>query len=132
MYAFVTGTGPAQRACIVGDVANCAIALGVRVAPFGVASDHFIPLVRADLLLTALEIGGKEAWSRSMVPEDSTVDQVLVAAAGIPLDSLIARWRTGLLARRPNATPINALTVALGAIWTAALLLAALGASRWA
>ncbi len=132
MYAFITGTGAAERECISGNMAGCSRALGFQPLLPGDSSRVFYPMVRADLMLTALEIGGKGAWQRAVHDPTSTAEQALVAAAGIPLDSLMARWRSGLLERRPNAPPVSGASAALAIAWTALLLLGATGAARWA
>ncbi|HEY3935610.1 MAG TPA: hypothetical protein VGL65_13445 [Gemmatimonadales bacterium] len=131
MYLLVTGTGPAQRACVRGDVQGCALALDVRRGSDSSAGGPFPPLLRADLLLTALDIGGPGAWSRFRDTGADGLEPALAAAAGIPADSLLVRWRAQLLAMRPTASPLTPSIVVLALGWTALALAGALGASRW-
>jgi hypothetical protein len=131
MYALVTGSGHAQRRCAGGDLPACAAAFGLVQSPGGDIGPAFSVFMRADLLLTALSVGGRDAWSRFRSAADSGIEPALVAAAAIPRDSLLGRWRAGLLALRPANGPISAGLGIAALIWSAALLLGALGASRW-
>jgi hypothetical protein len=131
MYSLVTGVGKAQRACVQGDAAGCAHAVGVRRSGDPNAGGEYYPLVRADLFLAALEQGGEGAWARLIAEEGGTVEQGLAAAAGMPADSMLLRWRDGLLALQPDRGPLDlpAAGVILG--WSALILAAGLGIARW-
>jgi hypothetical protein len=132
MYALVTGTGKAQRGCVAGDLADCASALTLG-APTGMESAHgYAPIVRADLLLTALELGGARGWGRFRQAAGQPIATALAAAAGMPADSLLAHWRSGLLVLRPSDTPVSLKQVLVAVGWTAGLLLGAMGVARWA
>jgi hypothetical protein len=92
----------------------------------------FSVFMRSDLLFTALSVGGRGAWSRFVSAANVGIEPALVAAAAMPLDSLLARWRGGLLALRPIQGPMTP-PVALAALcWSAAFLAGAIGAARWA
>ena len=132
MYALVTGTGRAQRRCVAGALAACAAALGLRAPTDRESGGGYTPIVRADLLLTTLELGGSAAWTRLREAEGELVETALAAAAGMPADSLLARWRSGLLTLRPTEAPVTLPGVLLALGWTAGLLLGALGVARWA
>jgi hypothetical protein len=131
MYALVTGTGRAQRDCIAGDLAACASALRLRAQGQQKSGSDYAPIVRADLLLTALELGGPAAWTRFRDAESEPIETALAEAAGMPADSVLARWRSGLLTLRPNEAPVSLSGVLLAVGWTAGLLLGALGVARW-
>ena len=131
MYSLVTGVGKAQRACVQGDAAGCAHALGIRRSGDPDAGGEYYPLVRADLLLTALEQGGEGAWTRLMAAGGGSVEQGLAAAAGIPADTMLLRWREGLLALQPDRGPLEVSSAGLILGWSALILAAGLAIARW-
>jgi hypothetical protein len=131
MYALVTGNGKAQRACVRGDSGACAYSLGLRQWPDSNAGAQYYTLTRADLLLTALELGGPGAWERLGASQHATIEARLAAAAGMPTDSLLVRWRDGLLALQPNRSPLTLSTAAVLLGWTILVLAAGLGIARW-
>jgi hypothetical protein len=131
MYSLVTGVGKAQRACVRGSAAGCAHALGVRPSGDPAAGGEYYPLVRADLLLAALEQGGEGAWTRLIAAEGGSVEQGLAAAAGIPVDTMLLRWREGLLALQPDRGPLDVSSAGLILGWSALILAAGLAIARW-
>jgi hypothetical protein len=131
MYTLVTGVGKAQRACVQGDAAGCAHSLGIRPSGGPDAGGEYYPLVRADLLLAALERGGEEAWTRLIANQNANVEQGLAAAAGMPVDSVLLRWRDQLLALQPDRGPLDLSAAGLILAWSALLLGAGLGIARW-
>jgi hypothetical protein len=132
MYSLVTGAGRAQRQCVRGDAEACAHALGLRRSGDPEAGAEYYPLVRADLLLAALEQGGEGAWARLVADEGGSVEQNLAAAAGLPADSLLLRWRDGLLALQPDRGPLDLSAAGLILGWSVLILAAGLGIARWA
>lgn len=131
MYSLVTGVGTAQRACVRGDAAGCAHALGVRRSGDPEGGGEYYPLVRADLLLAALELGGEGAWARLIAETEGTLEHRLAAAAGMPADSMLLRWRDGLLALQPDRGPLDVSSAGLILGWSALILAAGLGIARW-
>ncbi len=131
MYMVMTSTGKAERGCAEDKLELCAFALGLRVAPSSDLTGAYPPLVRADLFLTALEIGGPEAWSRIVAAHPARPEAALTAASGLTADSLLARWKNRIVALRPVEGPLQPTTALLAAGWVGALLLGTLGASRW-
>ncbi len=131
MYMVMTSTGKAERGCVDGNLDFCAYALGLRAAPSSDLTGAYPLLVRADLFLTALEIGGPGGWSRILAAHPARAEEALLAASGLPADSLLTRWRDGMMALRPNHGPLESGAAFLVAGWVGALLLGALGASRW-
>ena len=131
MYSLVTGVGKAQRACVRGDANGCAHALGIRRSADSGAGGEYYPLIRADLLLAALEQGGAEAWTRLIANEDASVEQGLAAAAGMPADAMLLRWREGLLALQPDRGPLDLSSAGLILGWSALILAAGLAIARW-
>jgi hypothetical protein len=128
LYGLVTGVGPAQRRCVSGEIRACASAMGLVPGEEG---PLYYQLMRADLLLTALEVGGSGAWIRLTSAPGEPMSDALAAASGMPIDSLLGAWREGLLARRPASRPIGGATVLVFAGWSALLLGVALGVARW-
>lgn len=131
MYGVVTGSDRAARGCVAGMLGHCAEALGLRHVPGTDPTAHFAPVVRADLFLTALEIGGSTAWARLRSAGNPSAEDALAAAAGMPGDSLLAVWRRRIMSQRPSQTPLEGKPILLAAVWTATLLAITLGASRW-
>lgn len=131
MYSLVTGVGKAQRACVQGDAAGCAHALGIRPSGDPDAGGEYYPLVRADLLLAALEQGGEGAWARLIAAADGGVEQGVAAAAGMPADSMLLRWRGELLALQPDRGPLDLSAAGLILGWSGLILAAGLGIARW-
>lgn len=132
MYAVVTGTGSAQRGCVTGSIADCAYALGLRDPVGAEPGSPYDPVVRADLLLIALEAGGADAWLRLNQPTGGNIEAALASASGLGIDSLIVRWRQGVLALQPKTAPLDSRQVLVLLGWSVMLLLATLGVSRWA
>jgi hypothetical protein len=85
------------RSCIHARVAS-ACDVAVRLTP---ASDAVPGSVRRTLLAVALEIGGDRAFDRLLSARGPARGQLL-AAAGIPADSLFSRWRARVAAARPS------------------------------
>jgi len=131
MYAVVTGTGKAQRNCVNGVLDDCGYALWLREPKTSSPGGGYPVFVRADLLLTALDLGGPDAWTRLRQASGSDVEPMLAAAAGMPIDSLLDRWRGQLLSLRPSERPLSMPRLLLGLAWMAVLMLGALGSSRW-
>lgn len=132
MYALVTGDGNAQRACVMGDLDACAYVLGLREPLTADPGGQYYPLARADLLLFALDQGGPGAWERLRNGPGASVEELLAAAADMPVDSLLSRWRQGLLAMRPDRGPISGITTLAFLAWSSVVLAASLGIAKWA
>ena len=130
MYVLATGTGRAQRGCAAGVLTDCASALRLRQPARPEPGGAYALMAREDLLLTALELGGPGAWTR-LAQARGPIEGRLAAAAGMPADSLLARWRSGLLALRPLEKRITLAQVGSAMAWTALLLLGCVGAARW-
>jgi hypothetical protein len=132
MYLFVTGTGAMERDCANGDVASCSYALDLEHAPAARTGSIYSPDLRTDLLYYALDLGGAGAWTRLRNATGPAMPAKLAAAAQMPIDSLLARWRTSLLVLRPAKAVLGGESALVALAWSVVLLLTALGASRWA
>jgi hypothetical protein len=128
LYQVVTGTGTTKEQCVGGDVPACAALLGLTAPGPG---PLFPRLVRADLVLTALDIGGPEAWHRFQKAASVSPTAALEAAAGVSTDSLITLWWTSLLETRSGEVPLppRAAVIAIG--WLGILIAGTVGAARW-
>jgi hypothetical protein len=122
-------TAATFRACAAGNDADCSELLGAlpgSALPKPLASD-----ARATLVHLALSLGGRDAYRRLLMNPTSPMAERLAAAAGTPVDSLVARWRAQVIASRPTTVllPVWAFAVALG--WTAVFAVCGLWSSRW-
>ncbi len=131
MYMIMTSTGKAERGCVSGDLATCAYSLGLRTAPSSDLTDAFPTMVRADRFLPALEIGGAGAWGRVAAVRPARAEEALTLASGLSADSLLTRWRAGMLALKPDVGPMPPESALLAAGWVGVILLGTLGVSRW-
>jgi len=131
MRALVTASGAVARRCAAGELSGCAAALGLRGPRLHQSDGSYGTFLRADFLLFALESGGPRAWARLNDPAPADLADRLAAAARMPADSLLAGWRRGLLSLQPAEAPVRAGGVLLALGWSAAILLGALGLSRW-
>ena len=119
---------PATEACVVGrSDSSCLAVLHAlpRIDP---------PLsaeARHSLARLALDVGGRAAYARLLRSPGRPLSERLASAAGVPRDSLMARWRTSILAARPKPVTFTApgAWAALG--WAVAFGLLALRSSRW-
>ncbi|HZE94376.1 MAG TPA: hypothetical protein VEZ49_06675 [Gemmatimonadales bacterium] len=86
---------------------------------------------RLVLAREALRAGGRDAYRRLVASSRAVIGARLSSAAGMDIDSLVARWRNDVLAARPKplALPWWASFAAIG--WTAFFGFCALRSSRW-
>jgi hypothetical protein len=117
---------PAQhlwKDCIDGRVvASCDQLARWRVIPIPLAG-----MTRLTLLDFAVAQGGPGAYSRMLGAHGSALD-VLARTAGIPGDTLIARWRAKVLGAAPREARPRLLEVLLAVAWT--IIFAALSVRR--
>jgi hypothetical protein len=117
----------ARRDCMgSGDGAACRTILTPShlTLPVGVAGRRF-------LVQQALELGGPGSFGRLTEPGDVTLEDRLSNAAGMPLDTLLARWGAAVRAAPSRGPARPAWELLLGAAWSALLLATLLGGSRW-
>lgn len=114
-----------QRCMDHGDLAACrSILTPARVLPPVGA------IGRQYLVQLALESGGASAFERLTADTGVTLEHRLAAAAGMPIDTLLELWSTGLRSvPRGPAAPGRELL--LGLAWSGVLLAMALRGSRW-
>lgn len=132
MYEFVTASGPRQRKCANGSLTDCMAAFALRGSDNNAGLDVYSQSARGDLLLTALEAGGPGAWERFTAAAASQgLAPALGAAARLPEDSVVARWRRDILARLPDNAPITSTSAAIAMLWILGIGGLTLGATRW-
>jgi hypothetical protein len=79
----------------------------------------------------AIALGGPDAYSRLRASHALPLDDRFAATAGVSSDSLVASWRSHVVAARPttpNTPPVTAMTTLL---WIAACGALSLRSSRW-
>jgi hypothetical protein len=86
---------------------------------------------RGVLVREALRAGGRDAYGRLVANPKAPIGTRLASAAGIPLDSLVRRWRARAIAARPAPLTLSwgASVAAMG--WTIIFGICALRSSRW-
>jgi hypothetical protein len=116
-------------ACGSGDDSACVELLAslpaqARPRPLNVTA-------RQLLVRVTLRIGGREAYQRLMSRPDQPIAARLVASAGIPVDSLVSRWRVELLEARPEPVTLPLVGPLVGLGWAVVFGLCGLRSSRW-
>jgi hypothetical protein len=88
------------------------------------------PFVRASVVSHALTMGGPQAAERLVITPGSTRDAI-AAAAGQPIDSVIADWQRHLNERSGTASNLP-LSIAISSlVWIALCVFLSLRSSRW-
>lgn len=115
--------------CRAGSEAACTEAL--QQVP---ASRLPQPLEReARLLLVhlALRLGGRSGYHNLMVSPEAPLSARLASAAGMPIDSLLVRWRATVIAARPAPVTVPLSGVLMGMVWLTFFGVCGLRSSRW-
>jgi hypothetical protein len=117
------------RLCRAGSDAACSELL--RSLPPGALPRPLTYDARAALVHVALRLGGRAAYHRLVATPREPIADRLAGAAGMSIDSLVALWRSEILASRPAPVtlPPWGPWAALG--WTAVFAFCALRSSRW-
>src|SRR5438128_231307 len=120
---------PALQSCGAGSDAACTELL--RSLPPGALPRPLTYDARAALVHIALRLGGREAYHRLVATPGAPIADRLASAAGVSVDSLVAQWRSEILAARPAPVtlPPWGPWAALGL--TAVFAVCALRSSRW-
>ena len=119
----LTSPLPGAQRCFAGDLAACRYVLGLIGAEVPSASTR----ARGTVLLAARESAGVSAIARFFADTGAAIVPRLEAAAGTPLDSLLAAWRATILAHRPRSTGMQWLAV----VWVIGLTALATRSTRW-
>lgn len=122
-------TAVPYRECAAHRDAACTTLL--RRLPAGTLPRPLGYAARALLLRETLRAADRDAYGRLIADSASALGDRLARAAGLSVDTLLARWRSAALAARPQPLTIPwwATLAALG--WTAVFGYCALRSSRW-
>ncbi len=115
--------------CAGGDDDEC-VAL-MRLAPNQRPSPPLSVMARLLLLAFALDAGGPNAFPRLLEHSGRPMDARLAAASGLPVDSLVVRWRNNVLATHPNTVAADARAAWGAVVWSVLFAIAALRSTRW-
>lgn len=124
-----SGSKAGYRECLAGGDAACTALLRllpVRLLPRPLAVDSRLALVQL-----ALRLGGRGAFQRLLDASDGPPERTVLAAAGVPLDSLLGQWHREVIAGRPAPVTVTfgGALAALG--WTVVISALSLRSSRW-
>jgi hypothetical protein len=125
---FRTRTSPDYLGCLGGDDAACLSLLTRRRWMIG---EPVSASARESLLRVALEVGGEGSLGRLVRSEVSAMGERLSAAAGVPRDSVVAAWRTRILAAAPVQVILTGATGWTALAWVLVLAFLALRSTRW-
>jgi hypothetical protein len=123
------GSAGAFRACLAGADSACSDLL--RSLPQGTLMRPLGHPGRDTLLKLALQLGGRNAYTRLVADPSTPLAARLEAAAGTSADSLVARWHASVLASRPAPVTLPAFAWWVALAWTAVFAGGALRSSRW-
>ena len=122
------GQGSQFQACAAGNDSACTALL--RALPEGTLPRVLDTRARDSFLRFALALGGAHGYARLVHDTLAAVPDRIAAAAGLPLDSLLDRWHTAIVAARPRAGfPLVELGIGIG--WIAVFAAFSLRSSRW-
>lgn len=119
----------AFRACVSGSDEDCTQLL--RSLPAGALPRPLGYEARATLVHLALRTGGRDAYRRLLANPSDPLTARLASAAGIPLDSLVDRWRANVIASRPLPVLLPAWAFAVALVWTAIFAGCGVWSTRW-
>jgi hypothetical protein len=114
--------------CTNGDDTACSALLNQWMWLIG---EPLSATARGSILQVALEIGGDGALGRLARSAAPTMGARLSVAAGVPSDSLIARWRERILAAAPAQVILTGATGGTALVWVLLLAFLALRSTRW-
>jgi len=87
------------------------------------------PLVRQSFVRFALQLGGSGAFDRFAA--NGSRRERIEAAAKMPIDSVVARWRATIADTKSTSTAIDLMTAVSSLVWAGACAGLALRSSRW-
>ena len=122
-------TASAFRACASGGDGDCTELL--RSLPGGALPKPLGYEARSTLVYVALRMGGRDAYRRLLANPSDPLAARLAAAAGMPLDSLVDRWRGDMMASRPATVLLPGWAFAVALAWTALFAGCGMWSTRW-
>ena len=117
------------HSCVAGNDTACVELL--RSLPSGSIPRILDSDARRLLVHVALRIGGHEAYGRLLADSSLSVGERLARAAGVPADTLLARWRAAIIASRPKAVTLPGWGIIAALSWTIVLAVCGMRSSRW-
>lgn len=118
----------AQRCASAADEQACLQTLAAYPA---LVDEPLSPMARQTLVRVAFEAGGAGAFGRFVRGDSLALPERLAYAAGLPVDSLVARWRDEIIAARPSGTVLSRLGGWTAFFWVVVLSVAAMRSTRW-
>lgn len=123
-----TALAPSYAACVErGDDAACLTFLERA----GLQEPTLSTRAAGTLLATVRDLGGPAALARFFADTGATIVPRLEAAAAMPIDSLLARWRDTILAHRPVPTSVPGAMQWLVIGWAGVFIAFATRSTRW-
>lgn len=121
---------PAFEPCLTdADEAACVAILRSTNLPAGRGPASL--RARRTLEQLAVQLGGRGAFGHLLTARDTSVEGRLEAAAGLPMDSLLTRWRHAVIARSEDRPQLTRTTAWVALIWVALFGAIAGRSSRW-
>lgn len=128
-FFFNRASQEALEACRQGHDAPCLHLLGT-LAP-GELPRPLPYDARATLVDLALRVGGREAYHRLVASAGAPINDRLAAAAGVRVDSLVARWRAEIVGSRPVPVTLPPWGPWIAVGWIGVFTACGLRSSRW-
>lgn len=120
----------AARDCIrEGDDQACIASL--KRAPGGSPEPPLGAQARQLLVALAINSGGPEAYDRLVERAGEPLETRISAAAGVPIDTLVHRWRTRIIAAQPQTVAADSRAAWAAVAWGVLLMGIALRSTRW-
>ena len=117
------------HACVRGGDTACVELL--RSLPPGSIPRVLDTDARRLLIHVALRMGGREAYGRLLADSNASLSGRLARAAGVPADTVVARWRAAIVASRPKAVTLPSWGIVAALTWTIVLAACGMQSSRW-
>ena len=117
---------PVARSCYAGDIPSCASLLGLAGEP----PQRWHGPLRATLARVAVQLGGNDGFERLMTASGPPPER-LVAAAGVPMDSIVRAWHARVSGARAPSSQLDLGIAASAMAWILVLGAASLRSSRW-
>jgi hypothetical protein len=115
--------------CVAGNDTACVELL--RSLPPGSIPRILDGDARRLLVHVALRIGGREAYGRLLADSNASLGERLGRAAGVPADTILARWRAAMIASRPKSVTLPSWGIVAALAWTIVLAACGMRSSRW-
>ena len=128
-YFTRTASEATWQACVGGSDTACVELL--RSLPPGSVPRVLDTDARRLLVHVALRMGGREAYGRLLADSGAALSERLARAAGVPVDTILARWRAAIIASRPKPVTLPGWGIIAALSWTIVLAVCGMRSSRW-